>query len=92
MAKKDADLKILNEMMSELKKQGPLYKPGNYWEFFEGGILKQIKDNNLKDFRKWPGGTPSNIQSFGGHAQNRTGIKGFAILCVTIPPRGQSFI
>jgi hypothetical protein len=25
---------------------------------------------------------------FGGHAQNRTGIKGFAILCVTIPPRG----
>ena len=26
---------------------------------------------------------------FGGHAQNRTGIKGFAILCVTIPPRGQ---
>ena len=26
---------------------------------------------------------------FGGHAQNRTGIEGFAILCVTIPPRGQ---
>ena len=26
---------------------------------------------------------------FGGHAQNRTGIQGFAILCVTIPPRGQ---
>ena len=26
----------------------------------------------------------------GGHAQNRTGIQGFAILCVTIPPRGQS--
>ena len=25
----------------------------------------------------------------GGHAQNRTGIEGFAILCVTIPPRGQ---
>ncbi len=24
----------------------------------------------------------------GGHAQNRTGIEGFAILCVTIPPRG----
>ena len=26
---------------------------------------------------------------FGGHAQNRTGMQGFAILCVTIPPRGQ---
>ena len=29
--------------------------------------------------------------NFGGHAQNRTGIKGFAILCVTIPPRGQIY-
>ena len=29
--------------------------------------------------------------AFGGHAQNRTGIKGFAILCVTIPPRGQFY-
>ena len=29
-----------------------------------------------------------NIVNCGGHAQNRTGIKGFAILCVTIPPRG----
>ena len=28
---------------------------------------------------------------YGGHVQNRTGIKGFAILCVTIPPRGQKF-
>ena len=26
---------------------------------------------------------------FGGHAQNRTGMEGFAILCVTIPPRGR---
>ena len=66
MTKKDADLIILNEMMSELKKQGPLYRPGNYWEFFEGGILNQIKSNHLENFRKWPGGTPSNIQSFGG--------------------------
>ena len=30
-----------------------------------------------------------NNKNFGGHAQNRTGIEGFAILCVTIPPRGQ---
>ena len=33
-----------------------------------------------------------NNQFFGGHAQNRTGIKGFAILCVTIPPRGHNLI
>ena len=24
----------------------------------------------------------------GGHARNRTGMQGFAVLCVTIPPRG----
>ena len=24
----------------------------------------------------------------GGHDRNRTGIQGFAVLCVTIPPRG----
>ena len=32
-----------------------------------------------------------NNKNFGGHAQNRTGIEGFAILCVTIPPRGQIY-
>ena len=26
----------------------------------------------------------------GGHDRNRTGIQGFAVLCVTIPPRGQT--
>ncbi len=26
----------------------------------------------------------------GGHDRNRTGIQGFAVLCVTIPPRGQN--
>ena len=25
---------------------------------------------------------------YGGHDRNRTGIQGFAVLCVTIPPRG----
>src|SRR5471032_1403185 len=24
----------------------------------------------------------------GGHARNRTGVQGFAVLCVTTPPRG----
>ena len=26
----------------------------------------------------------------GGHDRNRTGIQGFAVLCVTIPPRGHN--
>ena len=29
-------------------------------------------------------------QGFGGHARNRTGVRGFAVRCVTTPPRGQS--
>src|SRR5882757_5442715 len=28
--------------------------------------------------------------SIGGHARNRTGVQGFAVLCVTTPPRGRS--
>jgi hypothetical protein len=27
----------------------------------------------------------------GGHARNRTGVQGFAVLCVTTPPRGRPF-
>ena len=72
MTKNDSDLKILKEMMSELNKQGPLYKPGNYWKFFEKGILNQVKNNNLENFRKWPGGPPGNIQSFGGGDDTRS--------------------
>ena len=29
-----------------------------------------------------------NCRKFGGLAQNRTGVQGFAVLCVTTPPRG----
>ena len=32
------------------------------------------------------------VLNFGGHAPNRTGMEGFAILCVTIPPRGQNYL
>jgi hypothetical protein len=27
-------------------------------------------------------------KEIGGHARNRTGVQGFAVLCVTTPPRG----
>lgn len=29
-----------------------------------------------------------NMREFGGLARNRTGVQGFAVLCVTTPPRG----
>lgn len=29
------------------------------------------------------------ITEIGGHARNRTGVYGFAVRCVTTPPRGQ---
>ena len=62
-------------MLKELEKQSELYSPGNYWKYFEKGIVQQIKNNDLTNFRNWEGGgTPSNIQTFGG------GEKGFEIV------------
>ena len=29
------------------------------------------------------------VRNFGGLARNRTGVQGFAVLCVTTPPRGR---
>ena len=33
-------------------------------------------------------GLPVFAGEFGGHARNRTGVRGFAVRCVTTPPRG----
>ncbi len=53
--------------MKESNLQIDLYKPGNYWKFYEKNILKQIEENELKNFRSWKGGSgKGNIQSFGG--------------------------
>lgn len=61
------EYKLIQEMMSDNAKQESLYTAGNYWKFYEKNILKQIKNNDLKYFRSWPGGSGSgNIQSFGG--------------------------
>ena len=60
-------LKLLEIMMKNLNEQNNLYKPGNYWKYYEDNLIKQIKNNNLEEFRKWNGGAGSgNIQSFGG--------------------------
>ena len=60
------DIQLLNEMMKDLNNQQEIYKPGNYWKNFERGIIEQIKKNDLNELRNWSGGTPGNIQSFGG--------------------------
>lgn len=60
-------LNIIKEMMEDAKNQSNLHTAGNYWKNYEKNILKQIKKNDLKNFRSWPGGTGlGNIQSFGG--------------------------
>ena len=66
MSSNKEDIQLLNEMMDDLSNQQEIYKPGNYWKNFEKGIIEQIKKNDLKELRNWPGGTPGNIQSFGG--------------------------
>ena len=60
-------LKLLDVMMKDLNQKEDLYKPGNYWKYYEEDLIKQIKNNNLEELRKWNGGAGSgNIQSFGG--------------------------
>ena len=66
--------KLLDEMMSDLHKQDKLYKPGNYWTFYEKGIIRQIKKNSLSQFRSWSGSAGiGNIQSFGGGTDHLVG-------------------
>jgi len=61
---------LLKKMMFDLNNQNNLYKPGNYWKFYEKNIVKQILKNKLENFRKWEGGVGiGNIQSFGGGAR-----------------------
>ena len=62
--------KLLHKMLFDLNNQNNLYRPGNYWKFYEKNILKQILKNKLENFRKWEGGAGiGNIQSFGGGAR-----------------------
>lgn len=60
-------LKLLDVMMKDLNQKEDLYKPGNYWKYYEENLIKQIKNNSLEELRKWNGGAGvGNIQSFGG--------------------------
>lgn len=61
------ELKIINQMMNDSKKQSTFFTAGNYWKYYEKNILKQIQQNDLKKFRSWSGGAGvGNIHSFGG--------------------------
>ena len=63
----DSDQKLIKEIMLDSKNQSNLHTAGNYWNFYEKNILKQIEENDLTKFRSWPGGAGvGNIQSFGG--------------------------
>ena len=64
---KNLDLDLLEEMMNDYKKESHLYAAGNFWKYYEKGIIKQIKSNDLRKFRSWPGGSGSGtISSFSG--------------------------
>lgn len=62
---------LLDEMMSDYRSVPHLYKAGNFWKFYEKNILKEIKKNNLNQFRSWTGGagTGSIISFHGGEVE-----------------------
>jgi len=65
---------LLDEMMKDLHRQNKLYKPGNYWSFYEKNLVKQIKKNPLDQFRNWSGSSGiGNIQSLNGGAIHVSG-------------------
>ena len=37
------DNQLLDQMMKDLHRQNKLYRPGNYWSFYEKNLVKQIK-------------------------------------------------
>ena len=48
-------------------------------------VNERLMANRLDEIGKLPVAT----QDFGGLARNRTGVQGFAVLCVATPPRGR---
>jgi len=64
---------LIKEMILDSKNQADLYTGGNYWNYYEKNILKQIEENDLTKFRSWSGGAGTgNIQSFGGGERQTT--------------------
>ena len=44
--------KLLDKMMEDLQGADELYKPTNYWSFYQKSILPELKRKGLKDFRR----------------------------------------
>lgn len=65
--KKFIEKSLIELMIADSFKQDKIFSAGNYWKKYEKKILKQIKENDLEEFRSWPGGAGvGNVQSFGG--------------------------
>lgn len=62
---------IIKELMNDSAKAPDLFKAGNFWKFYEKNILKEIKKNNLNQFRSWTGasGNGSIISFHGGEVE-----------------------
>ena len=46
------DLDLLQQMMDDLKEASPLYKPTNYWAYYEKQFLPELRRLGLRDLRR----------------------------------------
>jgi len=56
------DPALLDEMMSGLRQCDAMYRPTNYWSYYDNHLLPELKTMGLKDFRRRMG---SVLTSFG---------------------------
>jgi len=46
------DFSLLELMMDDLQKADALYRPTNYWQYYENKLLPELKNSGLTDFRR----------------------------------------
>lgn len=47
------DFDLLNRLIEDMGSAPIFYRPTNYWQAYDPGIVKYLKDNGLKDFRSY---------------------------------------
>ena len=47
---------LLLEMIKDMSEAEDKYRPGNFWMFYVDKIVKQLKNNDLNEFRNFKGG------------------------------------
>jgi putative sugar O-methyltransferase len=67
------DISLLREMLEDMKRAPPLYRPGNYWIYYIERIAREIEKGDLNYFRNVVSG-PGSMSSFGG-GRDLEGIK-----------------